>query len=215
MKLPWKIFPWLAALSLLMTLNCRAASLPLTVVTPQSAVTTSPDPAIQVSRRVNYYDIRGSSASDLRQQMSALGPPDLRSNKIFDARTDWEIAWRFYYKNSLLGDCAIARAEVDVNLVFTFPRWLTPAEASPGLVEKWNAYQQALTTHEEQHAELAIAGGKTIYDAILAVPPAATCPALEDVANAAARQVFDQIQAQQERYDSDTNHGASQGAVFP
>lgn len=219
MRQPYRIFPWLAALSLLAALNCQIM-LPATPASPttgisQASATPSPNPAIHNTRAVHYYDIQGSNASELRQQMSILGPPDADSRKIFDARTDWEIAWRFYYQNSLSGDCSIARAEVDVNLTFTFPRWLTPAEVSPDLLQKWEAYQRALTAHEEHHAELALAGGEAIYNAILAVPPAAACPDLENSANAAARQTFNQIQAQQAEYDSETNHGATQGAVFP
>ncbi|GAB4500496.1 MAG: hypothetical protein Fur0035_00360 [Anaerolineales bacterium] len=217
MKKPNWIFPWLAALSLLITLNCRAAlpATPAPAATRFSQPSATTNPTVHSTSAVRYYDIQGSSASKLRQQMSALGPPDPKSGQIFDARTDWEIAWRFYYQRSLTGGCSIARAEVDVNLTFTFPRWLAPADAAPGLIKKWESYQQALKAHEQQHADLAIAGGEEIYNAILAVPPAATCPDLENAANAAARQRFDQIQARQEAYDSETNHGATQGAVFP
>ncbi len=219
MRRPYQIFPWLAALGLLAALSCQitlpARPVSPTTGIPQPSATPHPSPAIHTTRTIHYYDIQGNSASDLRQQMSTLGPPDKKSGKIFDARTDWEIAWRFYYQNSLGGDCSIARAEVDVNLTFTFPRWLTPAEVSPGLLQKWENYQRALTAHEEHHAKLALAGGEAIYSAILAVPPAAACPDLESSANAAARQTFQQVQAQQEKYDSETNHGATQGAVFP
>jgi predicted secreted Zn-dependent protease len=72
-----------------------------------------------------------------------------------------------------------------------------------------------LVLHEEGHASIASEGAQTIYDTIVAMPSSTTCAALEKATNAAAQEKIDEIKQQQKHYDKETEHGKTQGAIFP
>lgn len=81
------------------------------------------------------------------------------------------------------------------------------ADAPPTLVDKWNAYVRNLTLHEEGHVD-------NIAESYLDVRTAiqgATCPTAE----AQAQATLEVIGQFDRDYDRDTDHGATQGAVFP
>lgn len=183
------------------------------VVSPTAPLPTESLP-VTVQRQTTTYAISGQSAETLRQQMNLLGPVNSQDGKIYDARTNWQIGWRFSYQTTPQG-CALQSAQVQVDLTFIFPAWQDAASAPPDLQQKWQTYFQALTTHEEHHAELAAQSGAEIYRALLSVAPAADCPTLEETANAAAHQAFEAGESLQAQYDQETGHGATQGAVFP
>jgi predicted secreted Zn-dependent protease len=187
----------------------------LPIEATEPTVTSQPENSkIKVTREQNLYRITGKTEKELRQQMNVLGPPDEETGKIFDARTDWEIKWYFYYDNSG-GQCKIDRTEVSLSLTYTYPEWNPPANASQALVQKWKAYLKKLALHEEGHGSLSEEGAQIIYDTIMAMPPSATCDALGEATNAAAQEKIDELKQQQKDYDEETGHGQTQGAVFP
>jgi hypothetical protein len=75
------------------------------------------------------------------------------------------------------------------------------------LVDRWTAFTQSLATHEDGHAVRVIQNAGTVADAI----SAASCAN----ASAAAQSALNSIQQINDQYDIDTNHGATQGAVWP
>lgn len=188
---------------------------PPTVDLPDPTATSLPDmPGVTVTSEKQFYQITGNTEKVLRQQMSALGPPDEETGKIFDARTDWAIKWHFYYDKSN-NECKIDRVDVSLSITYIYPEWNPPADAAPALVTKWNTYMENLVVHEEGHSSLADDGAQLIYQTILDMPPATTCDALGEATNAAAQEKFDDIKQRQKAYDDKTGHGKTQGAVFP
>ncbi len=153
---------------------------------------------------IQYYDIFGSTESELRAQLDAKGPVDPSGYKG-DALTRWSYNW------SWLGfgtdACDLSTAAVSYQITVTLPRWNPPANAPPALVAKWINYVHALVTHETGHVEFAAAQQPVILAAI----QNAKCA----TANAAAQAVLQRIRQHDIEYDAATNHGATQGAQFP
>jgi len=58
-----------------------------------SAHCTIARPAMNI--RLNYYQIFGSTATELRSQMNQYGPPDPKTGRRFDAYTRWNVRWRY------------------------------------------------------------------------------------------------------------------------
>jgi len=204
----------LACQALLPSANPPAAVAPQPTAQPEAEISPTQSP-VRLSQQNNPYFVSGQTAAELRQQMNRLGPADSHDGKIYDARTDWQINWRFTYQQKINGQCVIQLAEVDVELTYILPQWRDETSAPADLQQNWQTYLQALTLHEQGHGKRALETGEKIYRALLAVPPAADCPSLEESANAAARQVFDAGESLQAQYDRETGHGATQGAVFP
>jgi predicted secreted Zn-dependent protease len=171
---------------------------------------------ITVAREEKLYQISGNTPKELRRQLDKFGPVDKETGKKFDARTDWLIEWHYYYKESSK-DCQIDQKRVDVSLTltFTYPEWKYPPDAASSTVDKWNTYTKNLILHEEGHATIADEGAQVIYETILDMPASATCNALEKATNAAAQEKIDEIKQQEKQYDKETEHGKTQGAIFP
>lgn len=171
---------------------------------------------VTLTREEKYYQIAGTTPKELRKQLDKFGPVDKETGKKFDARTDWLIEWHYYYNEST-NECKIDTNRVDVTLTltFTYPEWKYPPDASSSVVDKWNTYMKNLIIHEEGHASIASEGAQTIYDTITAMPSATTCAALEKATNAAAQGKIDEIKGQEKQYDKETEHGKTQGAIFP
>src|SRR6267142_1655165 len=105
--------PILAAV--LLTCACASSSPePAAAPTPalDSAALARSAPRALVNAREQYYDIDGSSAGALRNQINRLGPKD-ESGKSQDALTVWSIEWAF--GTAQQGDSCVLR-DVKVTL---------------------------------------------------------------------------------------------------
>ena len=155
---------------------------------------------------ITYYDIVGTTEAELRAQMTALGPLDpYDNNKPVDAYVAWYIYWNWDGYGT--ADCDLDTAQVWYELYLTMPNWTPPADAAPELVTKWEEYIRALEEHEVGHLDNVINNYETVLTAI----QAAAC----DTADAAAVAALDPLYEFDAAYDVETNHGATQGAVFP
>lgn len=161
----------------------------------------------------NYYDITGSTADELRAQLDQLGPLD-PWNERHDAQTDWFVSWSYPYADQADG-CGTGPVTVEVNVTFTYPWWEPPATAAPDLVAHWEAYGEALRTHEDGHQQIGLETAWAVQQALNEVPPQATCAELDQLVDATGQQILDEFRQIEIDYDRETDHGATQGARFP
>ena len=153
---------------------------------------------------MRYYDVTGTSTTELRSSMNAQGPSDAGGNHN-DAFTTWNIDWTWPLSPDR--SCILAGATITMVITVTFPRWTPPQGTSPALVAEWNAYQQALVEHESGHVTFVVATANDVLAAI----KGASCTTAE----AAAQAVVARIRQHDLDYDAATNHGFTQGAHFP
>ena len=135
----------------------------------------------------------------MRAQLSAYGPGG------HDADTRWYVRWTWPGQGT--AKCRLTGAAVSYDIVVTFPRWVSPADATPELVAKWNGYLSALALHEKGHVNNVVAH----IPAVLAAIKGAACLTAE----AAAQEVLRQMRDFDRQYDATTRHGLTQGARFP
>lgn len=164
------------------------------------------DPQVDVS--VEYYDIRGDRASELRQQMNRKGP------RGYDAYASWYVRWRFDHERSA-GRCSIADASASVKVEITLPRWVDEDDADDALRERWQSYYTALVEHENGHRDFGIRAAREIEEALASVAAQSSCEAVTQTANRTGKRILAGIVAEEKAYDRDTNHGMNDGAVFP
>lgn len=167
----------------------------------------------QVSVDYFYYEISGNTASKLRAQMTQYGPSDERGIQ-HNGYTNWYVDC--YYPNSIIdGRCATGPIAVTVTITHTFPKWDIPPGASKALVTKWNAYIDALNTHEAGHRQIAIDAGFEIAQALSKLPVYTSCDQLEQIADAIGQKILEEARQKEITYDQTTKHGMLQGARFP
>ena len=159
------------------------------------------------------YPVTGTTASALVAAMRAKALRDRLGEPGF-ALTTWYITWSYRYREGT-GTCEIRDLVVRIDISVLMPSWAPPASADAGLVTRWKRFIDALRRHERGHEQNGIDRAKEIRDAMLGLGSRSSCPRLERAADAAGAKVIDAGQDWDRTYDDRTDHGATQGAVFP
>src|SRR5437867_12413071 len=200
--------PILAAVML--TLACASSPEPASTPTPaaDSAALARTAPRAAVTAREQYYDIDGSSAGALRNQISRLGPKD-ESGTSHDALTVWSLEWTYGTAQRADG-CALRDVKVTLDVSVTLPRWKPPATASPGLLKTWQAYLKAVRLHEAGHRTIAERNAREVMAALMPLR-GTNCDKLSGEATRLAEQIAADGRARNRAYDIQTKHGQTQG----
>jgi predicted secreted Zn-dependent protease len=161
---------------------------------------------------VRYYDVSGDTTSEVRQQLTRLGP--IERGQHVDAYTDWQIRWRYSYTTDPGGGCTLGSTQVTVTIITTLPRWSPQQSSAPQLRSIWQQFSASLALHEDGHKAIALAAAEEIRDLLNALPSQTSCKALDTLANSTGQGVLDEARANDAAYDARTHHGATQGAVI-
>jgi predicted secreted Zn-dependent protease len=177
---------------------------PVEISLPLPAASATGQPVEIPNADVIYYDISGSTETELRAQLNTLGPVGFDGYKG-DATTNWFIRWNWpgYGTNT----CDLSAAIISYDIKVIFPRWIPTADASPDLIAKWENYSKLLAEHEKGHVDSVIKNFPAIVEAI----KGATCETADSVAN----EFLSQLREFDIDYDAETQHGATQGVRFP
>ena len=195
----------------LLTCACASSSPePAAEPTPalDSAALARTAPRALVNAREQYYDIDGSSAGALRNQISRLGPRD-ESGKSQDALSVWSIEWGF--GTAQQGDsCVLRGVKVTLDVAVTLPRWKPPATATAQLVKRWQTYLKAVRLHEAGHRTIAERNAREVMVALTPLR-GTSCDKLADEATRTAERIVADGRARNRAYDVETKHGETQG----
>jgi predicted secreted Zn-dependent protease len=176
-----------------------AASLP--------AAAALPVPEVDETVEIVHYDIAGRREGELARQMRLLGPDG------FFGRLDHGLGYRYGYAWDG-GACALSEIEIGLELTFRYPRWTDRDQAPRRVREAWDRFYAALVVHEEGHAEIAREGAEALAEALAGLPPRDDCDRLRSDIAETAREVIGAMHDAQRRYDVETGHGQTQGAVL-
>jgi len=194
-------------------LTCACASSspePVSAPTPalDSAALARAASRAAITAREQYYDIDGSSAGALRDQIRRLGPKD-ESGKSHDALTVWSLEWT--YGTAQRGDsCALRDVKVTLDVSVTLPRWTPPSTASPKLTESWRTYLRNVKLHEAGHRTIAEQNARDLTTALTTLR-GTSCERLSDEATRMAERIVADGRARNRAYDVQTKHGQTQG----
>lgn len=166
-----------------------------------------------VTVKTETYDIYGTTAKELRNQMVLFGVT-WRDGKKYDALTTWFTRWNYTWESGV-HSCKITGVRTSVEVIHRIPRWVNPDQAPPALWSQWERYMENLLLHERGHRDIGIAAASEIEAAIGRMPPERSCKALETTANALGERTLERYRELEADYDKNTGHGRTQGAVFP
>ena len=181
---------------------------PVSAPTPaDSAALARATPHALIAAREQYYDIDGSSAGALRNQINRLGPKD-ESGESKDA-TVWSV--ESAYAAAQRGDsCVLRDVKVTLDVTVTLPRWKPPATATAQLVRTWQTYLKAVRVHEAGHRTIAERNAREVMAALTTLRGTNCNKLLGDASNTVERIVADG-RARNRAYDVQTQHGQTQG----
>src|SRR5436309_5162617 len=161
-----------------------------------------------IAAREQYYDIDGSSAGAVRDQIRRLGPED-ESGTSHDALTVWSLEWG--HATAPRGDsCALRDVKVTLHVSVTLPRWTPPATATAHLNASWRTYLRHVRPHESRHRTIAERNARELMTALTALR-GTSCDALADQATRTAQQNVAHGRAKNRAYDVQTQQGQAQG----
>lgn len=158
-----------------------------------------------------YYDVEGTTVAELAEALQRLGPQT--EGQRFYGLTQWQLNAEYQWVESS-GGCAIENPVVRVAVTMTLPRW-TPPRGTPGeLVGAWNRFARALEQHEHEHRRLAEEAAEAIRWelATLRLP---NCTHAESRAQQRVADIVQDYNRRNARYDEQTRHGITEGAVWP
>lgn len=187
----------------------KSVLLLLVIAVSASAATAEPI----VTEETQYYDIEGSSTSDLRNQMNSLGIKE-KDGKTYDGYTNWHISWKYRYMN-INFRCMIKSVATTVKITYLYPRWTGRSFAPRELTEKWDRFMSALIQHEQGHRNIAVEAASRIEEVISRMTPRTDCRELDSEANAQGYHMLEECKKSQANYDAVTSHGRLQGVRFP
>jgi predicted secreted Zn-dependent protease len=80
---------------------------------------------------------------------------------------------------------------------------------------QWEAYENALLRHEQQHKEMVLSSARSIENQIYNIKPELSCKQLEINANSLGYKLSEELTRAMDDFDCRTLHGSSEGASFP
>jgi predicted secreted Zn-dependent protease len=167
----------------------------------------------RVTEKYEYYEIKGDSEKELRNQMCRNGCA-LYNGETYDSVTSWR--WRLNYGyDRAPGACAVDSFRVALEITYRYPKWVRPDDAPRPLIDKWDGYMKNLMTHENGHRDLAVEAAAELSRTVAALPAARTCNELDREVRALGHERMEKLNADEKGYDETTGHGKKQGAVFP
>jgi predicted secreted Zn-dependent protease len=166
-----------------------------------------------VTENYEYYDVKGDSETTLRCDISKNGCK-WNDGKKYDSITTWRIKWHYGYDRGPQ-TCSAESFKATIDIIFRYPKWVRNDDASKSLVDKWDGYMKNLILHENGHRDMAVASAEELSWAVAAMPPAPSCAELDRRVRALYSERMQKLSSDERKYDADTNHGLTQGAVFP
>ena len=168
-------------------------------------------PAVRTLLTTETYAGGGGTADDVLRSMLDGGPRT--AGRTFFGLTETAVDLRYDTATAGVG-CVVENVEVVLTLTITLPEWTPAADADAGLVRDWARFRRALAAHEDQHREIAERGAASLHQAVDGLRRT-TCAQ----ANAEARARLDRLEAAiaeaHARFDAETGHGRTEGAVWP
>jgi len=105
------------------------------IVTENNTAPILPKPHKEKVRVKNiYYDIKGVTTKDLHLQMNQLGYTGI-DGKINAYNFVWNISWNYGFRiNRENQNCHIDWVEIEIELIYVMPKWITYKKGSPQLL---------------------------------------------------------------------------------
>lgn len=154
---------------------------------------------------VEYYDVTGATAEQIRSAINAQRPIDPNDNRPVDAISRWTVNWKIPVRSD--GSCDLGRAEVSFKARVLLPRLVNRHMLPASLIARWDAFAESLAKHEDWHVRYAYEHLPDVQAAIRA----SSCAKAEAAATAAVMAI-----AKVERdYDIKARHGESDVLPFP
>jgi predicted secreted Zn-dependent protease len=166
-----------------------------------------------VIEKYDYYEVGGCCEKDIQCDLKQKCIK-WNDGKKYDSVTSWKVRWDYGYDRAPQ-TCSVDSFRVTVAISFRLPKWSRPGDAPRNLIDKWDSYMKNLVTHENGHRDMAVEAAAELSRAVADLPPALTCAEIDREVQKLSSARMMKLKEDEKEYDAATNHGYTQGAVFP
>ncbi len=162
-----------------------------------------------------YYQVYGNTSAQIRAQLQQCGPKINSSGSTeYAAATNHNLAWQYNTIPSSSGVCATSNVKVGLHINTILPQWQPTSSASSGLASAWQKMISGLVIHENGHVAIIQQYSNQLLRDIQTFT-ASNCGALTATIQPKIDADVASLNRANTTYDSNTNFGATQGAVLP
>ena len=154
-----------------------------------------------------YYSIEGTTAEELIQQMSHKGPFG------YSGYAKWDIKIKYTW-NDIGHLCVLTSSGVDLNILYTLPKWSNKSRGEVELQRSWDIYYTNLMKHENGHGEHGELAYKEIKKGFSRISSRENCRQLEQALRTVTDNAIAKYAQKDVDYDQHTGHGDTQGASW-
>lgn len=164
----------------------------------------------RVTSVTRFYEVRGADKKTVWNEMRRKIP---KGGGRHIGYTEYDITWS-YDLDKGPGGCRLTDLTVLVDIVIHLPKWSDAPAPDTEAGRDWDRFIKALTLHERGHADNAVRAAGEAEAAMLRAAGAADCRRLKSAIDAAGRKAVLEARRRDTRYDQETRHGLTQGAVL-
>ena len=162
------------------------------------------------AERFAYYSVHGHTSEELLKELKTKGPIDALGKRRF-AATDWHVRWRWPMDRS--DRAKMEELSVSCSIEIKLPKWEEFDSADARLKNTWSKFIDKLIAHELNHVSFVRELAPKIRSEVVAAKIAKPNLSAGD-ANEIGYNILGDIRRRDGQYDSETNHGKSEGVVL-
>ncbi len=130
------------------------------------------------------------------------------------ATIDYAFNWRTKYGGFTFGSYSIDSAWVNLNIIYTFPRWKDYSSyPDDELRSQWDEFHAALEEHEDGHKGIVMYHARQLTN-LLQNYSEDDRDLFTEILREKANRIIDACSYKNDRYDKETAHGKNQGGVW-
>jgi len=157
------------------------------------------------------YQIYGRSLPDLRRAIDACAPRRAAAGN-YHAITAYQASWTYKVANNG-STCSLSNVKVAVHIGQYMPHFSPTSQTPLEVSAAWRVYASSLTSHEAGHVAINADYTARMSSALQALQNV-DCSSIATQAATTARSYMTMLNTANDIYDSQTGHGATQGAIL-
>lgn len=157
------------------------------------------------------YPVSVAEGGSLAGALASATPIRPRWWQRFHGLAAWNITWRYQQQSGADGSCRATDPRVELVTEITLPELV---EAGAADRKAFDIYLEALKVHELGHHDIARAAAGQVLSGIASAGVLPDCKALDAHIGRLTDGLISAAKSAEQRYDSETRFGRTQGAVL-
>lgn len=162
-----------------------------------------------IRESVEYYPVRGKTATELTASMASDGPRHPRGRNAWGL-TEWQMHLHYQLEQAD-GQCHLRDPRLELSLRIVLPQWRATAGAASGLRRQWQQAQRQIIGHELEHRRHAHQAAKQAQHQLQQLPAADNCAQLDRQTQTILRQASQLARQTSLQFDLASDYGARNG----